>query len=53
MCIKITNFKLTLENIEEIDKDIYNSLKYINENDPEDLGLTFSVMKKNPKSFEI
>lgn len=42
-----------MQNLEEIDKEIYSSLKYLLENDPQNLGLTFSVMKKNPKNFDV
>ncbi|XP_070542382.1 E3 ubiquitin-protein ligase NEDD4-like isoform X2 [Ptychodera flava] len=35
--------KITLHDMESVDSEYYNSLKWITENDPEDLDLTFCV----------
>ena len=39
----------SLNDIEAIDVSFYNSLVYLQENDPEDLQLTFSVEEETPE----
>ena len=43
MFVAITNFPVSLKWIRTIDESLYNSLNYINCNDPEPLCLSFSV----------
>ena len=45
MAIAITNFTPTLQFLKEVDKKLYQNLKYILENDVEDLDLFFSASK--------
>ena len=45
MFVAITNYKVTLDFFKEFDPEIYRSLSYILQNDPEPLGLKF-VMER-------
>ena len=46
MAIAITNYTPNLKFLKEVDKKLYSNLKYILENDVEDLDLYFSVSKE-------
>lgn len=43
MFVAITNYSVPLEFFEEVDPEMYRSLKYIKDNDPEPLFLKFMV----------
>lgn len=56
MFVAITNYKVVLDFFKEVDPQIYKSLKYIKDNDPEPLYLKFEVSHQiNGKtvSFEL
>ncbi len=38
--------RITLDDMEAVDTEFYNSIKYILDNDPEDLCLTFSASRE-------
>ena len=39
----LLSLKIVLEDLEAVDAEFFNSLQYILENDPADVGLTFVV----------
>lgn len=41
----ILNRPITLKDMESVDIELYNSVQYVMENDPEPLCLTFAVNK--------
>ena len=41
----ILSRQVTLKDMESVDIELYNSIQYIQENDPEPLCLTFSINK--------
>ena len=54
MLVALTNYPVTLQFIKTVDQQLYQSLNYIKNNDPESLCLNFSIQQeKNNKLRQI